>query len=91
MSEILEALTEKIASLNKAYAKPGTKICFEHGHTGLTEIPVPQTDVGRALLRALLVEIGRHEKDKLDTQYQAFETAAETEPESVVRKGDYGI
>jgi len=70
MSDILGAITTKINALDKG-AEVNAKICF-----GQAEIAIPWTVVGRALFRALLVETGRHEKDKIENQFQIFETAA---------------
>lgn len=76
MSKILNAVTAKINQLDDCCTGIDTKICFNRGHTDFVEIPVPPTDVARALLRALLVEIGRDEQDTIMNQLQTFESIA---------------
>ena len=75
MSKILDAVTAKINQLDDVCSKIDSKICIGHGDDVLL-IPAPPTDVGRALLRALLVEIRRLEIGMIESQLQIFETAA---------------
>ena len=80
MNDVLKAVTAKLNSLDDVCAGVDTKVCIGAGD-GSTDgllIPVPPTDVGRALLRALLVEIGRHEQEQIESQLRVFKTAADS-------------
>lgn len=68
---ILEIVTAKIKSLDTGNVA-ATKLNFNYGHIGHAEILIPLTDKGRELLRALLVEIGRHECELADDKKENF-------------------
>ena len=72
MSEILDVITAKLNTLNDYCAGIDTNICFRHSHD-FVKLSVPPTAVGRELLRALLIEIGRHEQDKIKSQLRIFD------------------
>lgn len=75
---ILELVTEKIKSLDTGNAA-ATRLCFTHSYTGDAEILIPRTSKGRELLKALLVEIGRHECELADAKKEKFVKAKDTE------------
>lgn len=67
----LELITNKIKRLD-AGETATTNLGFEHGHIDYVSIPIPPTPKGQELLRALLVEIGRHECDLANAKKNEF-------------------
>jgi hypothetical protein len=76
MSKVLEEVTAKLTELDDVCAGPDTRICFEHADAGFVTLQVPATPTARTLLRALLVEVGRHEQARVATLSQVFDVAA---------------
>ncbi len=86
MSKLLAVITEKLTDLNDRCTGVNAEICFECGHIdpaqapssiGFVELPVPPTVVGRELLRALLIEIGRDEQNKIKSRSLIFDAVVE--------------
>lgn len=77
MSRILEAITESLEKLKT----PGGALCFclPLGVARWTSIPVPKTKRGRELFRALLLEIGRMERDDRRFEVDTFTSVLDTE------------
>jgi hypothetical protein len=75
MSKVLEALTTKLTELDDVCAGPDTRICFERDDAGFVTLQVPATPMARTFLRALLVEVGRHEQARVATLSQVFDVA----------------
>jgi len=93
MNKRLNAVTTKINRLDDGKNKVATGIKFKLNNDAsfALEIPVPPTAVARALLRALLVEVGRHEQDQMEDQVQTFETAADPRGECLDREETSGV
>ena len=85
MSEILEAITAKLNTLDDRCEPVAADICFVHGPT-LTSVPVPPTAVGRETLRALLVMAGHHEQERIKSQFRAFDVEAEKAAEKAAER-----
>ena len=77
MSKILEVLIMKLSDLDDCCAGVDAEICFEHRPLGFIKLSVPPTARGRETLKALLIEIGRHEQNKAKSQSRIFNGVVE--------------
>jgi len=71
-NRILDEVINKIRMLDDPCGAPAIRLYYNAADPDPGDISIPRTDRGRQLLRALLVEVGRHECESADAKKEVF-------------------